>query len=194
MDPSEETPNFNIPYFIDLSNGKEAMKEIYFVNGKGSFVSNRPTRNPLIALIILLLLAGFFYLLSLSNKINLIVLFTLTVILALWALIVFVRQMKAYLQWKNGVDAYLKELGKFEKQTLNLNQQSFELVNEKDTIIEKWAAITKASIRPTHITLYGGSQPKYMFPAKAMSASNYRILKEIVRQVMKDPTVIVEVD
>jgi hypothetical protein len=101
-------------------------------------------------------------------------------------LFIFSIRAKEYFRWKRGVDTYLKRLSKYEKQYLNLNSYSFELVNEDETVIEKWKNIRKVSITPTHIMLNSETGALYLFPAKSMEALKYEELTAFLRQKMKD--------
>lgn len=96
--------------------------------------------------------------------------------------ILFVIQATAYFRWKNNIDACLKEVGRYTQYTLVLGAQSFEVIHDDESTIEKWGNIIKASIHSTYITLYSGSAGTYIFPAKSMNSSEYETLKEMIHQ------------
>jgi MFS family permease len=186
MEPSAEFANPNTALSVELTNGMLSIKELYFIEGRGSIFSYKHTKTVLLATLIFLLLSGLFYLLSYSDKIVWIFLFCVALIVAIFCLFIFSIRAIKYFRWKEGVNEYLKKLSKYEKQYLNLNSHSFELINEDETVIEKWRNIRKASILPTHITLNSETGALYLFPAKSMEASKYEELKAFLRQKMKD--------
>lgn len=194
MEPSVESANPDTFFSIELTNGMHAVKELYFIEGRGSIFSYKQTKTVLVATFIFILLSGLFYLLSYSDKIIWIFLFCMAVMIVFVCLFIFSIRAKKYFRWKKGVNAYLKELSKYEKQYLNLNSHSFEVVNEDETVIEieKWNNIRKASISHTHISLNSESGALYLFPSKSMEASKYEELKEFIRQKMKDPSIVKE--
>jgi hypothetical protein len=79
----------------------------------------------------------------------------------------------------------LKEMAKFETQSLNINDQSFELINGDQVEIEKWHGIKKASITSTYIFLTSESGSNYIFPAKSMDPADYEMLKDFIGRKMK---------
>lgn len=192
MEPSVESANPDTLFSIELTDGMQSIKDLYFIEGRGSIFSYKHTKTVILTTFIFVLLSGLFYLLSYSDKVVWIFLFCMTVMIVVICLFVFYLRAKKYFQWKKGVNAYLKELSKYEKQYLNLNSHSFEVVNEDETVIEKWKNIRKASISHTHITLNSETGALYLFPAKSMEASKYEKLKEFIRQKMKDPAIVKE--
>jgi len=79
----------------------------------------------------------------------------------------------------------LKGLAKVEKQMLTVSDQSFEMINGDETVIEKWETIKKTSISPTFIFLASEFQSQYIFPAKSMKPEEFQMLKEFVEAKMK---------
>jgi ABC-type multidrug transport system fused ATPase/permease subunit len=192
MELSAESANPDTLFSIELTNGMQSIKDLYFIEGRGSIFSYKHTKTVLLATLIFVLLSGLFYLLSYSDKIVWIFLFCMAVMIVVICLFIFSIRAKKYFRWKKWVNAYLKELSKYEKQYLNLNSHSFEVVNEDETVIEKWNNIRKVSISHTHITLNSETGALYLLPAKSMEASKYEELKEFIRQRMKDPAIIEE--
>jgi hypothetical protein len=185
-----ETRGSSTTHSIELSNGAASLKEIYFANGKGKLLSYPPTRDTFRMAVGLGVTAQFFCLLSSSNKIGFVVCFTVTLIAVIVYLAAFLYRATKYLKWKKGVDAYLRQVDDLGNQHLSLTPVTFELINKKDTVIEKWSSIKKVRITPTCIYLYIQSGESYMFPAKAMEPSDYQIVQDFVRQRMHSGQVI----
>jgi c-di-AMP phosphodiesterase-like protein len=190
MEPSAEYSSPDTVFSIELTNGMQSIKELYFTRGRGSVFSYKHTKAVLLTSFIFILFSGLFYLLSFSNKIEWVVLFSLTNMVVVVCLIIFSMRARKYFKWKNSVNEYLRQLSKYEKQYLNLNSQCFEVVNEDETVIEKWKNIRKASISPTHITLNSETGTIYLFPAKAMGESKYAELKDFILKKLKDPDIV----
>ena len=190
MEQSKEFADPGISFSIELINGMEAIRELYYSGGRGSIFTYKPTRTVLVTSSIFILLSGICYLFSLSNKVEWVVLFVVNVIMALFFLFRFSQVAKKYFQWMKGVDEYLKKLSKYEKQTLTLYHNSFELSNSDETVIEKWTNIRKTSFLSSHITLNSATGTLYLFPAKSMKDSEYEYLKEFIGLRMKDSTAI----
>jgi hypothetical protein len=186
MDTLAGTVNPGSIFCIELTNGFQSIKEIYFANGNGSVFTYRQTKTALLAALAFAVLSGFFYLLSFTNQVVWIFLLDLSVWAVVGFILVFSFRAEKYFKWKKGVRTYLKELSKYDKQYLNLTELSFELINTDETIIEKWKNISKVSISPTHIKLNSESGSNYLFPAKSMEASKYEKLKEFISRKMKD--------
>jgi hypothetical protein len=184
MNQVAESPGPGPAYSIELSNGAASLKEIYYANGKGKIFSYPPTRDTIRMAVGLGVTAQFFYFLSLSNKIGFVVCFALALIAAIVYLAAFLWRANKYLKWKKGVDAYLRRVDELGNQQLRLTTLTFELINKKETVIEKWSAIKKVRITPALISLYSESGENYMFPAKAMDQSNYQLLQDFIRQRM----------
>ncbi|MDO6435704.1 hypothetical protein Q4E93_34135 [Flavitalea sp. BT771] len=177
---------------IKLTNGAQSIKEIYFADGKGSIFSYKPTKALLIAAIIFTVLSGVFYLLYFSYQVAWAFFFCATAVAVVYCLYLFSIRAKQYIQWKNGVNLYLKEVAQYEKQYLNLKLHSFEVVNDDETIIEKWSNIRRVSISPIRILLNSESGSEYLFPSKSMEAAEYDELKKFIRQKINDPVSVKE--
>jgi hypothetical protein len=182
MDLIAESPDPSRTNAIELSNGASSLKEIYYANGKGKIFSYPPTRDTIRMAFGLGVTAQFFYFLSSSNKIGFVVCFALALIAATIYLAAFLWRANKFLKWKKGVDTYLHQVDELGNQQLSLTPLTFELINKKETVIEKWSAIKKVSITPTLITMNSESGTNYMFPAKAMNQSDYQFLQDFIRQ------------
>ncbi len=79
MEPSVESAKPDILFSIELTNGMQSIKELYFIEGRGSIFSHKHTKAVLLATFIFILLSGLFYLLSYSDKIVWIFLFCMAV-------------------------------------------------------------------------------------------------------------------
>jgi YcxB-like protein len=177
---------------IELSNGAASLKEIYYANGKGKIFSYPPNRDTIRMAVGLGVTSQFFYFLSSSNKIGFVVCFALALIAATIYLGAFLWRANKYLKWKKGVDAYLRLVDELGNQQLRLTTLTFELINKKETVIEKWSNIKKVHITPACIYLFIQSGESYMFPGKAMDQSDYQLLQGFIRQGMHSGQVIDE--
>jgi len=153
MNKVAESPGPGPAYSIELSNGAASLKEIYYANGNGNIFSYPPTRDTIRIAFGLGVTAQFFYFLSSSNKIGFVVCFTVALIAAIIYLAAFLWRANKYLKWKKGVDAYLHQVDELGNQQLSLNLLTFELINKKETVIEKWSNIKKVRITPVCIYL-----------------------------------------
>jgi hypothetical protein len=192
MDNSAEAAGPDTILSIELTNGAKSIKEIYYANGNGSVFTNKPTKKALLGTLIFTLLSGLFYLLSFSNQVAWIFLLVLALGGVVVYLLIFSYRAKYYFKWREGVSAHLKQVSKYDKQFLTLNDHSFELTNKDKTVIEKWKNVRKAFLSSTHMMLNCESGSQYLFPAGSMEAAKYEALKEFVRQKMNCPAVVKE--
>jgi hypothetical protein len=185
MDTAAEAVKPDPLISIEMTNAMQSVKEIYYADGKGSVFTNRNTKRSLIWTLLFLILAGLLYLFSFSDRVALIFLFVVASGAFLISLWFFFFRAKAYFQWKDRVESMLKGLAKVEKQTLTVSDQSFELINGDEVVIERWETVKKTSINPTFIFLASEFQSQYIFPAKSMKPEEFQMLKEFVEAKMK---------
>ena len=99
-------------------------------------------------------------------------------------LFVFIVRAKVYLNWKRGVNAFLKQVSNQERQTLTLYAHTFELGDADKVVIEKWGNVKKMTITASYILLNCDLGEQYLFPAKSMDPLSYQALKEFIQSKM----------
>ena len=184
MDVAAESTTPDNTYSIELSNGPSAFKEIYYAHGRGNIFTYPHTGNPIRVVAVSIMASEFFYLSASSHQGAYIVGFAISLLVATVYLGVFLLRAPSYFEWKRGVKTYLRKLEEIGNHQLKLNPLTFELINKKETVIEKWSSIKKVSLTPELITLNSESGSPYMFPAKTMDPSNYQVLQDFIRKQM----------
>jgi len=184
MDTVDVAVNAEPLIFIELTNALHSVRAIYYTDGKGSLFTYKPTRNSLLILAVLLLLICPLYLLSLSDSISLVVLMVITVIIAIFYLVVFLIRARNYLIWRRNVEDMLQKMAKCEKYSLKLFPNTLEVTRDEEMILEKWDNLTKVSIFDNYILLDWVSGAWYIFPAASMEDAQFARLKEIVHEKM----------
>ena len=179
---------------IELKNGRNALAELYYVDGKGSIFLYEKTKRLIRFMIISAIFSIIFYLLSFNNEIIWIFLFVLCSLVFLICLILLIYKGNQYFQWKKNVDYFLKKTSQYNTQFLKLTLECIELTNKDETFIEKWDNIKHASIVATHITLTSATQVKYLFPAKSMEPTQYIELKQFIRMKMNNQSIIEDIE
>ncbi|HEX3935107.1 MAG TPA: hypothetical protein VHW43_10550 [Puia sp.] len=184
MTLTAESPDHVATYSIELSNGASALREVYYTPGTANIFSYPPVRNAFSWASLFLVVSEYFYQAAASNRVGYIVCFMVSLVLAITFLATLALRAVKYLKWKKGVDVYLREVDELGNQQLKLNPTTFELINKKETVIEKWSGIKKASITPQLIRLNSESGSVYSFPAKTMEQPDYQVLQDFVRRRM----------
>jgi hypothetical protein len=174
---------------IELKKGAEAFKEIYFRDGRQSFLRWRGTRNLLLITTFFLCSSLLFY--FLANKYAesaLIFLMIVTTFITFISSFYLWRAANKYFTWKKEVDSYLTKIAKYDRQVLILTQDCFELTNSDETSIDKWESINHVSIESDYLTMTGKDAKTFMFPKKTMEPSEFEFLTSYVRQRMNNST------
>ena len=172
---------------IELKDGYNAMKTIYYQDGKGSIFTFKWTKKPILVTLILVVFAITFYCIAfVYSDISWIFLTTICSLLAFIGIIFIVVRGIKYVRWKNSVEKYLNELRKYETQWLTLSELTFELSNSDETVIEKWENIKAVSVSKDNILLKSSIYSSYTFPEKSMTPDQFMELKKFVIQRMND--------
>jgi len=179
MTPRDESPISDTVICIELTNGVQSIKELYFNEGKGSLFTYRKTRIPLQWTVVFIVISVLVYFLSLSSdQVPYVFIFTIASLIGL--LIRFLLNAGKYFKWKRAVNEMIKTTEGFKKVSLNVKSSGFEAVYDDQVVIEKWANFKRATISPTHIYLIQ-KEADYLFPASSMQESEYEALSQIVR-------------
>src|SRR4030095_6093092 len=180
---------------IELKDGYNTLKDIYYRDGKGSIFTFRWTKMPIIISSIFVPLSATFYFVSLLYPdIGWIFLMTICSLIAFVGLIFIVIRGKRYLIWKISVTKYLKGIRKYETYWLTLTDQTFEIRNIDETKIERWENIKSVSIFKDQIILYSSIISTYTLPEKSMSPGQFADLSSFIIQRMNDnPSKVVQV-
>ena len=172
---------------IELKNGFESCREIYFKNGQESFFSWKEAQIPLVRTIFFLSCTVLFYFLSVKySEIVWIFLLVVFVFITLISIYVLGRLARQYFKWKIGIDAHLKGLRNYDTQVLTLTAGCVELKNVDETSFHKWENINHVSIKSDYLSMTGKDGTTYLFPKKAMEPGEFDLLAEYIRTKMSD--------
>ena len=185
MTPLPESTSLEPSLTIKLTNGAKSIAEIYYADGQKSLFSYRPTRIPLIGALLFVLLTGIFYALSISIDGFPVIVFTLSMLASVIFTGNFGLKANHYFEWRREVKKYLKEVESYKEWSLTLKEHTFEVVNEKETTIEKWKNIRKVSLSAARVQMTGENDAHYLFPAKAMDEKDYQALSQFVKEKVK---------
>lgn len=177
-----------LPYSINLVNSEQATRDVYYINGRGSIFTYRPTKRALTLLIGGVLLTPLFYLLAFSNQVMWTFLLCLAGAGTILALLIFLYMAYKYFKWNNSVRACIREVAKQKNAVLHLHSNSFELASDDNSVIEKCEQINKVSITKAYILFYIGPEVWYLFPAASMTPVEFDVLTQYVRSKMKEPS------
>lgn len=178
-----DEPGVQPIFSIELTNGVESIRELYFTNGKGSIFTYKPTRRPFLAAVILSVFAAVFY--TNASGADTIFIFVILGLGAIVYWILFAWRALQYGKWKSRVDRYIQSVGMHEKWQLKVFPYSFEIINPSETSIEKWKNIEKTTFHSAYITMRSDSA-NYLFPAKAMSPAEYASLIGFIKEKMHE--------
>jgi hypothetical protein len=170
---------------IELKDGYNTAKAIYYRNGNGSIFTYHKTRRSILFTSIFAILSLILFLVAFNYPetgwIFLLVICSVTTIVCA---IVLGINSKTYLTWKRPTDAYLNQLRKYQTQWLTLTPHSLELTSHDESSIEKWENIKHVSFKPDSISMSGDNCPSYLFPEKSMEPDQFIKLKDFIRQRM----------
>ncbi|HEV9038798.1 MAG TPA: hypothetical protein VGQ51_19310 [Puia sp.] len=182
MEAPEQRTQSQISLSIELTDGAESIRKLYYAEGRGRILTFKPTKQLLRYTLLFALLSESFYLISLkSDQISLVVLFVLSTLATLTLVMVFLRHAGKYFKWKKSVKAMIKQADSYKKVSLIVNAQGFEARYDETVVIEKWSNFKRATLAPTHIFLFGDNAQNYLFPANAMEPSQYEAITQLAR-------------
>jgi hypothetical protein len=180
---------------IELKDGYNTLKDIYYQSGQGSVFTYSRTRNPMIVSSLFIMLSVAFYFIALLYpEMGWIFLMALCSLISFFRIIFTVVQCKKYFSWKNPIDKYLNEVRKYETHSLTLSARSFILINSNETIIEKWESIQYVSINRDYISVRS-SNHSFILPEKSMLPDQYMEVRSFIKQRMsEDPSKVLVAD
>ncbi|HWY34847.1 MAG TPA: YcxB family protein [Nitrosopumilaceae archaeon] len=171
---------------IELKNGAETVKALYYTNGQGNIFTYKRTRWLILRTAGLLLLSIILYFVAINIPvITWIFISIISSAVALASTVNLALNTRKYLNWKKQVKEFLKVLAKYESQWLTLTYSSIEIVNNDKTTIDKWENVKHISVFSDHISIRMDDQALYVFPAKSMEPEQFNKLKEFVKNRMK---------
>ena len=140
MNPPAETPNPDILCCIKLTNGADALNELYFKEGRRSVFTYKKTRAPLrLTLLVPLFCILYYFLSAASNQTSYIVTFTIANFIGVICLIWFLKNARAYFKWRKRVKEMITRVSSFKQVYLNIKASGFEAVYDDEVVIEKWS-------------------------------------------------------
>jgi hypothetical protein len=171
---------------IELKNGYEALKEIYFQDGKASILTYKWTKTPIVVSSLFVLLSlTFFFVALVYPETGWIFLMTICALIALTGIVFCGIRIKKFTSWRNSIQSYLESIRKYEYYSLTLSAHTFELSNSDETFIEKWENIRSVSIRHEFISIKS-TDHSYILPEKSMTADEYVEVQNYIKQRMND--------
>lgn len=180
---------------IELKDGYEAVKAIYYKHGLESIFTYRGTKLLVRSTILLAILSVIFYLVSLifsgMGWIALMAICSiLTIIVSVFSIIYIIK----YLKRKKAIDKYLDQIRKQGSEWLTLTKHHIKMSNRESTSIEKWAEITYVSIQKDYITLKSDNPSSYIFPEKSMGPHQFALMIEFIKQRMESDSFKIDQD
>lgn len=172
---------------IELKNGYENIREIYYLDGNGSIFTYKATRRYIPVTITSIILSACLYGIAMQfPETGWIFLFILSSGASLTLTVRTIIRSQNYLKWKKSSDQYLNGLRKYQSQWLSVSQNCIEISNVDETSIEKWETINHVSIKANYISLRSSVNGSYLFPEKCMEPEQYSELKEFIQRKMND--------
>lgn len=169
---------------IALKTERSYFEEIYFSGNQGSLFFSSTTRGKTVTTMItaLILLILFLFRDEFSKEKSGILYFV-SFLFLLCAVFLSVSINKVS-RWKKQVNAYLNTLDRCKVYEIRLdgNFLTVNIDGEKET--SEWKDFAHFDIQEKYIALEG--KYSYMFPAAAMSKSDYQYLKKAIKQNMDD--------
>jgi hypothetical protein len=172
---------------IELALRRQDFKDLYYTKKDETIFRWRGTKIILASLVILILFTVAIYYLSFENPMLSWALFVFPiglVIIIFWAY----SNARIYYKWKIPIERYLKELPVNDSCKLVLGNNIFEFIQPNQSVIQKWADIKTMNFLPGYISMITQTGERYLFPAASMTADDFQILGNFIRNKMKDET------
>lgn len=166
---------------INLAFRRDDFKEMYFVDGRGSYIRDESIKTVFRNLMIMIaaVISLFFYSYLNGNY----DLFQISlIILGVFVFVYFDRAI-AIRGWRKKIEVYLDSQEVFSKNTLIVTDSYFSLVQDTEENFEKWSNLNKAKISDKGIWLFG--MERYVIPAKSMRHEEYEEFRKIVSEKLK---------
>ncbi len=169
---------------IKLLINVDHFKEIFYSNGQGNIFTAKLVKTSILATLMSIVISLVVYVISLyySNFSWLIVLGALAVFISL---LYTISGVSRYMKWKLVIMEYLKRVGKYKSCSIYINTNVFELKIDGDSYIEAWSKLQSCELKENYIRLLGATGEYYLFPAKAMTDEEFKILQEVIRERVK---------
>ena len=169
---------------ITISNYTGNLRKLYYVNGKDKWYTYRPVRNFIIILTILLAVALYFL-----NEAFLMNEYVVAAVMLSFCFFVFLlltaQQFIKYFKWKKSVEEYINNFNRFENCKLILNDNSFEIISDELSHIEKWDNFKRVDANSDYISIENTDNHAYLFPSASMSKTDFESLCEFIRSKTK---------
>ena len=169
---------------VVLKPKRQDFEEIYFSGNQGSLFFSSTTRGKTITTMVvgLILLIMFFFKDDFTKE-KFGILYFVSFLFLLCAIFLSVSINKVS-RWKKQVNAYLSKLENCNIYEIRFDQNFFtvNIDNEKET--SEWKDFEYFNSNNEFITVEG--KYSYMFPRKSMSEKDYSILKQVLKQNIKE--------
>lgn len=169
---------------VILKPKRQDFEEIYFSGNQGSLFFSSTTRGKTITTMVvgLILLIMFFFKDDFTKE-KFGILYFVSFLFLLCAIFLSVSINKVS-RWKKQVNAYLNKLENCNIYEIRFDQNFFtvNIDNEKET--SEWKDFEYFDSNNEFITVEG--KYSYMFPRKSMSEKDYSILKQVLKQNIKE--------
>lgn len=168
---------------IRLNVNRKDFEEIYFSGNQGSLFFSQSTKGKTVTTIVigLILLILFFFKDDLSKeKFGILYFVSFLFLLCTVYLSLSINKVS---RWKKEVNRYLKSLEDSKIYEIRFNDEIFNVNLNHQEELSKWEDFKVYDIHDSFIALEG--KYNYMFPKKAMSKSDYEILKQALKKNIK---------
>ena len=173
---------------IELKDGYNNLKEIYYKNGQGSIWTYKGTRTPIIISLILIGLSFTFYVISLVYPfMGWIFMMTICSLGVFIGIIYLGFVGRKYLNWKKSVTRDLNKISKYETHWITMTEKTMEISNRDETLIDKWENVKFVSINDEYIFIKS-SNDNYILPGKSMTTEQYEDVKSFIKQRLNENT------
>ncbi|UMQ43641.1 hypothetical protein MKS83_08040 [Chryseobacterium sp. Y16C] len=169
---------------VVLKPKRQDFEEIYFSGNQGSLFFSSTTRGKTITTMVVgLILMIMFFFKDDFTKEKFGILYFVSFLFLLCAIFLSVSINKVS-RWKKQVNAYLNKLENCNIYEIRFDQNFFtvNIDNEKET--SEWKDFEYFDSNNEFITVEG--KYSYMFPRKSMSEKDYSILKQVLKQNIKE--------
>lgn len=169
---------------VVLKPKRQDFEEIYFSGNQGSLFFSSTTRGKTITTMVVgLILMIMFFFKDDFTKEKFGILYFVSFLFLLCAIFLSVSINKVS-RWKKQVNAYLNKLENCKIYEIRFDQNFFtvNIDNEKET--SEWKDFEYFNSNNEFITVEG--KYSYMFPRKSMSEKDYSILKQVLKQNIKE--------
>lgn len=166
---------------IELKFNRKDFEELYFINGRGSYIKDEVIKSSFRNLLISGFVSMGLYIYSIVKS-NYDLFFFSLIFLAIF-FFVYIGAAKNVKKWRLQIKNYLDAQEKYSKHVLVANDDYLSIVQNDEETIEKWTNIERVKIFDSHIWILGIEN--FLIPAKSMSKKEYAELRGLISKKFK---------